>query len=752
MTFLALLATTVALQAGPQRPAQGSTARPAPPARTLTDSVASAERHFFAVWYSAWRTSDAPRRRTTEGPWRDPSKADLACNPNPAIYVPDNAWGLNYKLRLIASAQSKLAVCPNWFPPAGYYINPAKIIDERLGIDGGLDPRFKGTILIARQRVIDVLDSAVKLEPANTMFTGQLVRFLVDQGDLDRAQEVVRDCKTLPWWCNALTGYILTRRGSIDEAETWFTASADALVPADRCKWTDVSALLDSAGRRAYAKLNCTERDAFNDRFWWLVDPLWIEPGNDRRVEQFARQVIATLHAAMGRDERYTWTPTQGGDALSQTINRYGWPTYTYWGQILPPGLPPPSSMLAHISGPTAPLPQTAATAAALEKPATTNPVIPGMRNIARPIDWTPYDEFFAELRANAMACDAGGCAGLDIQRVLNLADPPNIANPALTSTIEYSVGRVHLVPHTTTLDNPFTAKNSDWDLNAPRYDPVAALEWWPWEHYASPHALMQFEDQQVTLLRRQGGSLLAYATALGGTDLHRNPSDTVRAKLVASTGPDAISMIAEKRQVIASTLTFLENITSNPMMIGVEIPAGVDSQAAGRARFGIRPRPPLSTMARGAIDISDPVFLAAPTSLDALPNDIDAVLPLMLGSTRLAQGVPRVGVYWETYGIAATDTVGIAVRVQRTTPLTMYDRLGLATGLGDNPNTPVTFEWKEPDPRHQARTLPGTVPIQMRSVVLDISALTRGEYTLEILVTKLGREPVRGTREFTVR
>jgi hypothetical protein len=209
-------------------------------------------------------------------------------------------------------------------------------------------------------------------------------------------------------------------------------------------------------------------------------------------------------------------------------------------------------------------------------------------------------------------------------------------------------------------------------------------------------------------------------------------------------------AVIAQTRMPAVSTLTFLEGLSSRPTMIGVEIPAGVDSQAAARARFGVTPKAPLAAVSPGTIDISEPILLAAPLTVDALPNDIDDVLPLMLGSTRLAQGVARVGVYWETYGIAATDTVSIAIRVQRTTPLTLLDRVGAVAGMGD-PNTPVSFEWKEPDPRHQVHTVVGAVPIQMRSIVLDIAALARGKYMLEIAVTKFGRDPVRSTREFEV-
>ncbi len=755
MTYLALIATTIALQAGGKTPAkQAAPARARSDSAVLVDTVVSAERAFFRVWNKAWITSDLPRRRYPgEGPWHDPSKADIACNPDPYIYVPDNAWGLNYHLRLISDAHSALAVCPNWFPPAGFYIAPAKVTDERLGIDGGLTARMRDTVRASRQRVIRLLDSAVRRMPSHPLLTGQLVRMLADQDSLDRALSVVSNCQTLAWWCNALSGYLQSRKGDLASAEMYFTAAAHGLVDADRCTWTDVGVLLDSAGRAAYRKMTCAERAALNEKFWWLADPLWSEPGNDRLVEQFARQVVTALHSQLGSDERYSWSPLGGGEALNQALNRYGWPTYTYFGYALKPGQPPPGAGMTHIAA------EGVHQAAGTPKPITVgmspNP-IPKALKIRQNTD--AMEDMLDSMAATAAACvgkDLWGqpsmCTGVNLHDILALSDPVDSVLPSLGSTIEYSVGRVHLVPHWSTFEKPFEANNLAWDLNAPRWDTYLALSWWPWEHYASPHPLMQIVDQQTALLRRQNGNLLAYATALGDVDLHRGPKDSVPVKLVVSSGPDMIRVLAAKRVPAVSTLTFLQALSSRPTMIGVEIPAGADSQAAARARFGVTPKAPLEAVSPGTIDISDPILLSAPTTLDALPDDIDDVLPLMLGSLYLPQGATRLGVYWETYGIAASDTVAISVRVQRTTPLSLVDRVRVMAGAGD-PNVPVSVDWKEPDARHRVRDLDATVPIQMRSVVINIATLVPGAYTLEIIVTKLGRDAVRSARQFVVR
>ena len=93
-------------------------------------------------------------------------------------------------------------------------------------------------------------------------------------------------------------------------------------MPADeRCRWTDLSAVLSEPLRRHYRRLACVERAAFEARLWWLAQPLWSRSGNDRRTEHYARRTMATLL-------RHSWSPygSLGGEDLTELIVRYGWP------------------------------------------------------------------------------------------------------------------------------------------------------------------------------------------------------------------------------------------------------------------------------------------------------------------------------------------------------------------------------------------------------------------------------------------
>src|SRR5205085_10742924 len=126
-------------------------------------------------------------------------------------------------------------------------------------------------------------------------------------------------------------GYVEQAAGRIALADTVFLRAVAAMKAADRCQWSSVSALLDARARAAYERIDCAARDSVDATFWWLADPLYIEPGNARRVEHFARQVRVRLHASAGIDERWEWKPASGADALATMIVRYGWPSQVYW-------------------------------------------------------------------------------------------------------------------------------------------------------------------------------------------------------------------------------------------------------------------------------------------------------------------------------------------------------------------------------------------------------------------------------------
>jgi hypothetical protein len=112
----------------------------------------------------------------------------------------------------------------------------------------------------------------------------------------------------------------VARGGDTEAAERLFQAALDLMHEDERCRWTDLSDLLEEPLRRRYRALSCDERAGFDARVWWLAQPLWSLAGNDRRTEHYARLTLARLleHA---RSPYGLW-----GDDSHEMIVRYGWP------------------------------------------------------------------------------------------------------------------------------------------------------------------------------------------------------------------------------------------------------------------------------------------------------------------------------------------------------------------------------------------------------------------------------------------
>jgi hypothetical protein len=172
-----------------------------------------------------------------------------------------------------------------------------------------------------RSRLIALLDSLRKRHPGDEWLAGQLVRYLVDAGRIEDAGRAAASCRSSPWWCLALQGLTAHLSQRYDEADSLFAAGLRAMPDDERCTWTDLSTVLRGDMARHYRDVPCSDRDALNDRLFWLADPSYAIPGNDRRTEHYARNV-------MDRFYRQTDTPhgLRWGNDYRELVLRYGWP------------------------------------------------------------------------------------------------------------------------------------------------------------------------------------------------------------------------------------------------------------------------------------------------------------------------------------------------------------------------------------------------------------------------------------------
>lgn len=190
-----------------------------------------------------------------------------------------------------------------WHPRSQDYVVP----------DEGKDIRR------ARAELLSDLEKAGNSVPGDDWIIGQRIRYLVEGHD-SSAVKVARSCKATKWWCDALAGLALHVGGDYAAADTAFSAALAEMPSARRCHWLNLGPLLDDDLRGTYRKMSCAEREAADARIWWIADPLYMTPGNERRTEHFSR----VLHTLLQEDAANTYGSRWGGD-LAELILRFGW-------------------------------------------------------------------------------------------------------------------------------------------------------------------------------------------------------------------------------------------------------------------------------------------------------------------------------------------------------------------------------------------------------------------------------------------
>lgn len=298
--------------------------RPAVDAKSNREDAMKAIRQHLGVWRSEWMHSEF-RRRDVDNPralfWH--------CHADDVRIDRKNPRVIQYHQR-IPSLYSAFAVCPSWV-----LADEPVVQDEALDVDAPIEESRRARVQSSRAELVRALGEAVLRVPSDIQLSGQLVRFLLEQGRLDDALTAARSCRpagSTGWRCFALAGLVESRRRNFAAAGAAFSAARAAMTTQQRCEWDDIVALLPREERAGYARETCARRDVINQRYWWLSDPLYVEPGNERQVIDDERKMSAILRADGVRDERFDWQVRSGGDAMTELVLRYGWPSYIAWG------------------------------------------------------------------------------------------------------------------------------------------------------------------------------------------------------------------------------------------------------------------------------------------------------------------------------------------------------------------------------------------------------------------------------------
>ena len=134
----------------------------------------------------------------------------------------------------------------------------------------------------ARRDLLAALEEAAARLPADGWIAGQRVFYQLEADDAAAALAAARECRGEGWWCRALLGWALHAGGEFVASESAFHEALAAMPPSERDRWTDLRPLLDGDSARLFEDVPDATRSRLERRYWWLADPLWSLPGNDR--------------------------------------------------------------------------------------------------------------------------------------------------------------------------------------------------------------------------------------------------------------------------------------------------------------------------------------------------------------------------------------------------------------------------------------------------------------------------------------
>jgi len=317
-------------------------------------------------------------------------------------------------------------------------------------------------------------------------------------------------------------------------------------------------------------------------------------------------------------------------------------------------------------------------------------------------------------------------------------------------TTFEYSLERARLLPASTAAREPFKMAPTDWNLAGELSDGALDPDWWPYEHMSMPRRLVQLPEGQTALFRRQSQILLATSHQLQHPVLR--DSTRLDVMLLTSAAPNHVDSLDQRVARGGETVVLQSPITPGPRIVAVEAMGIGTTRVDARMRYGIMPPPPLNAMGPREIAISDPAMIDVQNDTVNMDLPDESLLDHLLGTTILGARQRRIGLYWETYGVSATDTVSVTVSMASDQDISSLRRLGMALNLASDPTRSLQVRWTEPTSIRNTRTLTGPVPVQLRSLVLNLSQLAPGPYMLTVSIEKPGSGIASSRRRVLVR
>ena len=243
-------------------------------------------------------------------------------------------------------------------------------------------------------------------------------------------------------------------------------------------------------------------------------------------------------------------------------------------------------------------------------------------------------------------------------------------------------------------------------------------------EGYTPDHGPFVPIPWQLARFRAADSLRFAVATRTAVSPLQGALDASVAFVLTDAPGGAPLVMAAD---VDGPLTRFLGQVPAHDYVAGVEV---VTSKGVGWARRLVAPLRPVGP------ELSD-LLLYEPPDSDA-PMDHLAATAAMLGTTTVATH-STVGVYWETYDAPVGAPLQIELTIERASG-GLVDRLRrLLPGGPEEGRGRITW------------TDEATAPTHPGSVVVDLSDLGDGDYTLVLRVGWPGQPPIERRRELTL-
>ena len=584
---------------------------------------------------------------------------------------------------------------------------------DHIDVDDWRAPEPPVELELARTRLLKDLATIASKIPGDLWILGQRVYYLTDMGALTNAANLARTCGgRAHWWCTALAAYVHHVRGLWTVADEAFAQALEQMPPDTAALWRAPEHLLEDSAWKIYQE--AADKGSLEERLWMLSDPLYLVEGNDRKTEQYARQVLIRIQADAINGTGLDWK-----DDLEEITLRWGAPEAWSRERDLPTGdtLVDSRRMVSHRRG---------------------QGFLPPVRALEDPSqvassEWTLGDRARLELRE-------GG----------SLVDPLNSGS---------------LLEQATQVDDVFGAAA---DLIGIIRDGIARSG--PRTGYTAPYAPeLDVLETQVARFRRGDSLLVAGAFAPKPEekkDLSATPPPALRMPDVRDLKAERNESRSDKQKrsnpfgdVREVPVPFIpemseENIQSGLFLIDSE--SGKQYQVRGEGPKGaFQLQAPNGHYIVGLEAFSphakkawrdrhglwqDPIVpgLAAMSDLlilrggGEIPTSLDEALPTALPAVRIEAGDP-FKVAWELYGLSVGESASVRIGVNR-------GRTGFLGQLGEflrflEPDEPVVMTYEDSGP-----DVLGTV---FRAVELNLPDLEPGDYVLTVEIDLAGREPM---------